>query len=864
MNTLIQMVNRLSGHWFTWMMQSTFQGMIVLGIVLLILAFFRKTSPHWRYALLLVVLVKFIFPPVYGPFLSLFHWIPAPGGAIASKIASPAHVFPTPKAIPPVADRGTPAKGVSMSPSVAAKVGSRPNPSPAFAAPSGPKQNPLTRQAWIFLLFLAGVFLLCGMVLSRIFGIRKKIRNAEIVSPGPLFEMVREIADDMGLRRHPRVFITATLIAPQAGGVIHPFIILPDWVRTAPETDVRSLAAHEIAHIRRRDPWVNWFQVIVQLLLWWNPVLWWLNGKIRRERELCTDDMVIGSGLARAGDYSRVLVQVAKRVSFRRPALEMPGMADGFTSIRARVKRALTRGLKRPARLTTLAMVLLGLFALFVLPGTGQQGMNSSPGRPEPSMLHNLGNVKPKLVAISPHPSKPDSWWRPDGGIPPKGAIPADLTEHTGEVYPQPGEKAYEFLVKLENLPEEEIGVKMYIEPGSGTRSLASYSRELRVLKTLVPANQEICTLHVGIASLEWKKIEEFRGSDTGGSWKSYATSTGNGSVAFSEPVSLGNTTRLVVSHNLSDKDARVVAVDRSGNRHLSRSTSSMGFSAFRQVTFNYDIPLEKIEMFLLESRPFIWTDFRDISLLKGRSGGFMDRFVNQVLVQDNDYRLEDPAFRVLWFRDRNYDTESICHKGFYGYSRVARIALDMGVESREVKDDFTLTREALAPYDAVVFLNVESEEPLSPGEWEALREFIEAGGGVLVIGQQDEGGKLSREAKFANSVTEPFGIEFTRTVSDDSSELADHPVTRGLDSVPGGGSLLKVTSPASSLAPDGSQKSVLAAAQVGKGRLVAISDDSALADFRFDFEWEREKTSKYWKNILSWILGIRGNNTGE
>jgi len=41
----------------------------------------------------------------------------------------------------------------------------------------------------------------------------------------------------------------------------------------------------KLAHIQRLDPFVNVFQVCVETLLFYHPAVWWLNKRIRAERE---------------------------------------------------------------------------------------------------------------------------------------------------------------------------------------------------------------------------------------------------------------------------------------------------------------------------------------------------------------------------------------------------------------------------------------------------------------------------------------------------------------------------------------------------------------------------------------------------
>ena len=78
---------------------------------------------------------------------------------------------------------------------------------------------------------------------------------------------------------------------------------------------LEAVLAHELAHILRYDYLVNMLQTVVETLLFYHPAVWWASARIRHERELCCDDLAVGS----CGDalcYARALTRLERlRVS---------------------------------------------------------------------------------------------------------------------------------------------------------------------------------------------------------------------------------------------------------------------------------------------------------------------------------------------------------------------------------------------------------------------------------------------------------------------------------------------------------------------------------------------------------------------
>ena len=65
------------------------------------------------------------------------------------------------------------------------------------------------------------------------------------------------------------------------------------------------MIAHELGHIKRFDVAVNFFQVIAETLFFFHPAVWWLNKRIRADREDCCDDVAIAACGARWATRAR-------------------------------------------------------------------------------------------------------------------------------------------------------------------------------------------------------------------------------------------------------------------------------------------------------------------------------------------------------------------------------------------------------------------------------------------------------------------------------------------------------------------------------------------------------------------------------
>ncbi|HEY4089450.1 MAG TPA: M56 family metallopeptidase, partial [Bryobacteraceae bacterium] len=127
----------------------------------------------------------------------------------------------------------------------------------------------------------------CGAVLGLAYWVRlllqlRAIRRRAI----PLnFDLPIPVLSASGpLRMEPGVF-----------GIFRPVIILPGGIieRLAP-AQLDAVLAHELCHVRRRDNLTATIHMVVEVIFWFHPLVWWLCARLVEERERACDEEVTG------------------------------------------------------------------------------------------------------------------------------------------------------------------------------------------------------------------------------------------------------------------------------------------------------------------------------------------------------------------------------------------------------------------------------------------------------------------------------------------------------------------------------------------------------------------------------------------
>jgi len=98
----------------------------------------------------------------------------------------------------------------------------------------------------------------------------------------------------MGVRRRIRVVIAPQPGTPALFGFVKPRLLLPEnTLRKLDDCELRMIFLHELTHVKRGDILLNWIIIFAGSLHWFNPLVWLAMRRLRADRELVCDAMVM-------------------------------------------------------------------------------------------------------------------------------------------------------------------------------------------------------------------------------------------------------------------------------------------------------------------------------------------------------------------------------------------------------------------------------------------------------------------------------------------------------------------------------------------------------------------------------------------
>ncbi len=438
-----------------WVGKASGQAAILIVLVLTVQWVAReRLAARWRYALWLLVAARLALPATPASPWSLFNWVQpqtlalrTTALAVTVPSANDGGIPELTKTVPPettskaelIAAQATtsemspkvtppPAVNSSLTPptQAAPQLDSTPpriispaaasmpaTTAPKFAAPAilpqhtatpAPRSEPLSWLQILTLVWLAGTLALAARIAWECLRLARVIRQSKPVSDPVVLEALAACQREMGTALPGSVRATEHLGSPALCGLWRPQLLVPAaFVGQFTAAEWRHIFRHELAHQRRRDPLANWLLTLLQILHWFNPLVWVGFHQMRADRELACDALALANAdSAEAKAYGRTLVKVMEHLA---PAAPLPGLVGLLEDRRQAERRLRLIARHRPGARGTWAFAL-ALAALSVLClSDALPAATSEPMRPSLPIVDPDSNNESQIELLDPKDS---------------------------------------------------------------------------------------------------------------------------------------------------------------------------------------------------------------------------------------------------------------------------------------------------------------------------------------------------------------------------------------------------------------------------------------------------------------------------
>jgi beta-lactamase regulating signal transducer with metallopeptidase domain len=186
--------------------------------------------------------------------------------------------------------------------------------------------------------WLAGVAILGFFTLVKGRRFIGQLKNYKACTDDNILKLIASCQSCLGLSGNIIVLETDNHKTPSVSGFLRPKLLLPAGIGIRLTNDeLKYVVLHELAHLKRKDTALNFLIGIIQIIHWFNPVLWYAFSCWREDSEMVCDAYVLSRiGAGHANDYGQVIIKLLEGCSLKN-VYGAIGLLGGKSQIKRRI-----------------------------------------------------------------------------------------------------------------------------------------------------------------------------------------------------------------------------------------------------------------------------------------------------------------------------------------------------------------------------------------------------------------------------------------------------------------------------------------------------------------------------------------------
>ena len=333
-------------RFFDWLLWASLQGTVLVILIVIIQKILRRRLPvHWHYLLWLLLLIRLAVPWLPESKISIFNLVPrsVQQGRIIESFSQ---------------SRSADPMGFYM-----------------HARSADAQQTIKESEAFsvrflraLPVVWLIGTVLIAGYVFMRSIGMWRTVKRERPITDSEILDLLEDCKMQMGVETIIGVIVSDRIKSPALFGFVRPRLLLPQgMLETYGLEELRYVFIHELGHLKQRDIYLGWLMALLQVVHWFNPLMWFAFGRMRADRELACDRLAISTmGPDEPPEYGRTIVSLLESFSQVRYLPSVAGILEDTCQMERRIKM-IADYKKAPRPRWAGAMLLLAALAFIVL-----------------------------------------------------------------------------------------------------------------------------------------------------------------------------------------------------------------------------------------------------------------------------------------------------------------------------------------------------------------------------------------------------------------------------------------------------------------------------------------------------------------
>ncbi len=348
---------------FLAILRASWQASFLIAAILLVQHLFQKyLTARWRYVLWFLVVARLVMPSLPESYFSIFNILPASHQEISSLQS---RMWTTDH---DAIEELLASQNMSGKPDSTAEDNQAFHSVPISQAPPPVPVKGLALLEIVSVTWGMGTILFLTFVLGQLVTARICLRTLPPVTNPAILKIFDECRSRMRLHKQIRLIESPRMDSPALYGLLHPTLLLPEGMATALGTEnLRYVFLHELAHVQRRDIWVNWWTTLLRAIHWFNPLVWYAFRRMRTDQELACDALALTyTQEGESIEYGETIITLLERSVLPQRLPGTAGILEDKHRMRRRIEMIATFKKPGPAW-TVLTVVLVAALGLGML-----------------------------------------------------------------------------------------------------------------------------------------------------------------------------------------------------------------------------------------------------------------------------------------------------------------------------------------------------------------------------------------------------------------------------------------------------------------------------------------------------------------
>ena len=211
-----------------------------------------------------------------------------------------------------------------------------------------------------------------GLVLIRYIVLRVKllrmINRSQPIVDYPIIATANRWRLNFWIKQPVHVIAEDKYLSPFTFFFKSPIIFIPRKIlESNDEVLIQSIIAHEMAHVKRKDSLWLILQNIIQIIYFFNPLVWWIVRRMSALRESLCDQMVLSAKQISPEEYGESLIKVLR---FNINGEFSASLSSAFLGYKNQIKKRIEGigNFDKPFRFSKLQFALVLVCGIFFLP----------------------------------------------------------------------------------------------------------------------------------------------------------------------------------------------------------------------------------------------------------------------------------------------------------------------------------------------------------------------------------------------------------------------------------------------------------------------------------------------------------------